>query len=352
MKRDWNFWRTIICGWLLRIGAIGAILGIGYIVWGGLKGYFTAPLDPARVASVANTVAYFLYCCGWSFGLGLVGVFGEWRPIGIATFLLSAFAWVLTPFVFAAVAGSNTELTVRGVDALRSFLTPLLIISFAQSVWAFVEYWRQGPTLMLKARKAGQLVVNVWKEKEKRTTKRYIITPLSPCWKLPVVDRSMCEHCPVMKRKRPCWKLKMGCQCNPAIVDAVLMGMAEKMDEKRWILSSALLQWQGGKRPPCHRCNIFLQHQQIKYDWLAPISFFAPPILILLEWERYQALYTQIAQWLNNLWMRIAFTTPTSFDPFGLNNPTMAIYIAIILSIIAMVYSVRFVEFIIFRLFL
>jgi hypothetical protein len=352
MRRDWTIWRADICRWLLQIGAVGAVLGIGYLVWGGLKGYFAYPTDPTRVATVANTLAYFLYCCGWMVGLGLIGLFWEWKPIGITVFLSSAFSWVLMPFVFAAVAGANTNLTMRGVDALRSFLTPLLVVSFVQSVWAFVEYWRHGPTLRLRARKAGQLVVNIQREKEKRVAKRYLITPLSPCWKLPVVDKLMCEHCPVKKRKRPCWKLKMGCQCSPAIVDALLSGMAEKMGETGWLLSSTLLQWQKGQRPPCHRCSIFLHHQQVKYDWLAPVAFFAPPVLLVLKWERYQVLYTEAVQWLNQLWMQIAFTPPKSFDPLGLDNTTMAIYIAGVLCMVAMVYFVRFVEFVIFRLLL
>lgn len=353
MRRDWTIWRTDVCRWLLQIGAIGAVLGVGYLTWGGLSGYFASPVDPIRVARVANTLAYFLYCCGWMVALGLVGLYWEWRPIGITVFLSSAFAWILMPFVFAAIAGANTDLTMRGVDALRSFLTPLLIVSFVQSVWAFVEYWRYGPTLRLKARKAGQLVVSIQREKEKkRPTYRHFLTPLSPCWKLPVVDRLMCEHCPVMKRRRPCWRLKAGCQCSPAIVDAVLTGMAEKMGEAGWLLSSTLLQWQKGRRPPCHRCSIFLQHQQIKYDWLAPVAFFAPPVLLFVGWERYQTVYTKAVHWLNHLWMQIAFTHPASFDPLGLNNETMAIFVAVVLGVVAMVYSVRLVEFAVFRLFL
>jgi hypothetical protein len=50
--------------------------------------------------------------------------------------------------------------------------------------------------------------------------------------------------------------------------------------------------------------------------------------------------------------MQIAFTPPKSFDPLGLDNTTMAIYIAGVLCMVAMVYFVRFVEFVIFRLLL
>lgn len=352
MRRDWTSWRIDVCRWLLLIGIVGAVLGIGYLVWGGLKGYFVSPIDQTRVARATSILAYYLYCCGWLVVLGLVGLFWDWRPLGITIFLFSALAWVLMPFAFAAVAGSNAELTMKGVDALRSFLTPLLIVSFIHSVWAFVEYWRHGPTLMLKAKKSGQLVVSVQREKEKRPYQRHLLTPFSPCWKLFVVDRLMCEHCPVMKRRRPCWKLKAGCQCSPAIISAVFSKMTDKSGETGRIFSSVLLQWQRGAKPPCHRCNIFLQHQQIKYDWLAPVAFLTPPVLLLVGWERYQVLYSKAVQWLNQLWIQVAFAPPNSFDPLGLNNQTMAIFIAFVLSIVAMVYFVRFVEFVIFRLFL
>ncbi len=353
MRSDWTVWRIGISRWLLQIGAIGAILGVGYLIWGGLRGYFANPADPVRVAMVANTLAYFLYCCGWLVGLGLIGSFWEWRPIGITVFLSSASCWFLLPFAFAAVAGANTQLTMRGVDALRSFLTPLLVVSFVQAVIAFVEYWRQGPTLRLRARRAGQLVVQLTPQKEKTPPRRQLITPLSPCWSLPLIDRTMCEHCPVKKRRRPCWRLKAGCQCSPAIVDALLTEMAEKVEsEARWMLSSTLLQWQKGQRPPCHRCSIYLHHQQVKYDWLAPVAFFAPPLLLFFGWDRYQVLYGKAVQWLNNLWIQIAFTPPANFDPLGLNNPTMMVYVAIVLGAVAMVYAIRLVEFVLFRLYL
>lgn len=354
MNRDWSLWRADISRWLLQIGAIGAILGTAYLVYGGLKGYFVNPVDPARVSMVANTLAYFLYCCGWLVSLGLIGLYWEWRPIGITMFLSSAFAWLVMPFVFAAISGSNTDLTMRGVDALRSFLTPLLVVGFVQSVWAFVEYWRSGPTLRRRFVSAGQLVVNLQREREreKRQKRPVLLTPLSPCWKLPVIDKLMCEHCPVMKRKRPCWKLKAGCQCSPNIVDSVLANMAEKMGDVSWLRSSPLFEWRKGQKPPCHRCSIYLQHQQIKYDWFAPIAFFAPPVLLFVYWDRYQALYAQAVQWLNQVWSQIAFTPPKTFDPLGLNDPTMAFYVAIVLAIFAMVYSVRLVEFVVLRLLL
>lgn len=354
MKGDGSIWRADLCRWLLQLGILGAILGIGYLVWGGLRGYFTNPADPQRVALVANTLAYFLYCCGWAVGLGLIGLYWEWRPVGLTTFLSGVAAWFLMPFAFAAVAGANTDLTMRGVDALRSFLTPLLLVSFVQMVWAFVEYWRSEATLRWRARSAGQLVVNLQtQEKPKRPPPPPLLTPFSPCWKLPVVDRQMCEHCPVRKRRRPCWRLKMGCQCSPEVLDALLANVAATVgSEANWMFSSTLLRWQKGQRPPCHRCSIFLHHQQIKYDWTAPLAFFAPPVFLFLGWERYQAYYGKVVQWLNELWKHIAFTPPQGFDPLGLNNETMMVYVAIVLIILAMVYAVRLVEFVIFRLYL
>lgn len=354
MSGKWILWRTDISRWTLQLGIIGAVLGTGYLIYGGLKGYFAHPVDPARVSTVANTLAYFLYCCGWLVGLGLMGLYWEWRPIGITVFLSSVFSWLAMPFVFAVIAGSNTDLTMRGVDALRSFLMPLLIVSFVQSVWAFYEYWQSGPNLRRSLKSAGQLVVNIQREREKERKQplRALLTPFSPCWKLPVIDKSMCEHCPVMKRRRPCWKLKAGCQCNPNIVDLVLANMAAKMGETSWLMSSPLLEWRRGQKPPCHRCSIYLQHQQIKYDWFAPIAFFSPPVLLFVFWERYQAFYSQAVQWMNQIWIQIAFTPPATFDPLGLNNPTMMVYAAIFLGIFAMVYFVRLVEFVVFKLLL
>lgn len=355
MRRDWSAWRHDVSVWLLEIGGVAAALGIAYLIWGGLRGYFAfySGADPNRVASIANALGYYLYCCGWAIGLGLIGLFLEWRPIGMTMFLGSAFVWFIVPPLFIAVAGAKTSLALLGADALRGFLTPLLIIGFIQAVWAAVDYWRHGPTLRLRARKGAQLVFRV-KEVEKRVPRRRpMLTPLSSCWKLPVMDRLMCEHCPVMKRRRPCWKLKAGCQCSPAIVDALLTGLSEEGGAKVSSLATgSLMVWQKGQKPPCHRCAIYLLHQQVKYDWLAPVSFFTPPVLLFLYWNSYNAFYTKVVQWLNQLWMQIAYLPPASSDPLGLNNQTMATYIGVVLCVMAMVYAIRLLEFILFKLYL
>ncbi|GBC98108.1 hypothetical protein HRbin17_00604 [bacterium HR17] len=352
MKDGWAYWRRDVSRWLLQIGSALAALTLAYLLWGGLRGHFTNPVDPYRVSMVANTLGYFLYCCGWAIALGLLGYFWDWRPIGVIMLVSSAVAWFVVPFLFAAVAGTNTGLVMQGAYAMRSLLTPLLLVGLGQAVWAFVDYWRYGPTLRWYARQNAQLVVQVRQPEKKRPRRRPWLTPLSPCWKMPVVERLMCEHCPVKHRNRPCWKLKGGCQCNPQIVDALVTGLSAREGLKVDSLATGtLLGWQKGQRPPCHRCAIYLLHQQVKYDWLAPISFFAPPVLLVLFWGQYQTLYSAAVAWLNRLWMQIAFTPPTSFDPLGLNNATMAVYVAVVLCVVVMVYALRWVEFALFRLY-
>ncbi|MFA0751555.1 MAG: hypothetical protein SLRJCFUN_001958 [Candidatus Fervidibacter sp.] len=353
MRHDWAFWRREVSRWLLQGGGVLAALALAYLIWGGLRGYFTNPTDPVRVSMVANTLGYFLYCCGWAIALGLVGVFWEWRPIGTIMLIGGAFAWFVAPFLFAAVAGANTGLVMQGAYAMRSLLTPLLLTGLGHAIWAFVDYWRYGPTLRWRIGKEAVLVVQIRQAERKPPRRRPLLTPLSPCWKLPVVERMMCEHCPVKQRRRPCWKLKGGCQCNAAIVDALMAGLSEKAGLKvESLATGTLLGWQKGQRPPCHRCPIYLTHQQVKYDWLAPITFFSPPLLLVLFWQQYQALYAQAVRWLNDLWIKIAFTPPKTFDPLGLNNETMTLYVAVVLCVIVMVYGVRWVEFAIFRLYL
>lgn len=353
MKHDGYVWRREISRWLLKGGGALAALALAYLIWGGLRGYFTNPTDPARVSMVASNLGYFLYCCGWAIALGLVGYFWEWRPIGMMMLGVSVFAWFITPFLFAAVAGSNTGLVMQGAYAMRSLLTPLLLAGLGHTIWAFVDYWRYGPTLRWRLGKNAQLVVQMRQVEKKTPRRRPLLTPFSPCWKLPVVERMMCEHCPVKHRRRPCWKLKGGCQCNPTIVDALVAELSTQQGLKVESLSTGnLLGWEKGKRPPCHRCAIYLLHQQVKYDWLAPITFFSPPVLLVLFWHQYQTLYEVAVRWLNDLWVQIAFTPPTTFDPLGLNNETMMIYVAVVLCVIVMVYGLRWVEFAIFRLFL
>lgn len=352
MRYEWSLWRRDISRWLLQGGGILAALTLAYLLWGGLRGYFTNPVDPHRVSMVANTLGYVLYCCGWAIALGLVGYFLEWRPIGVTMVAVGGLAWFLFPFLFAAVAGSNTGLVMQGAYAMRSLLTPLLLVGLGHAIWAFIDYWRYGPTLRWRAKEGAQLVVQVRQLEKKKPVRRPFLTPLSPCWKLPVVERLMCEHCPVKQRRRPCWKLKGGCQCNPQVVDALVAGLSARAGLKvESLATGTLLGWEKGRRPPCHRCAIYLLHQQVKYDWLAPLGFFAPPVLLVVFWHQYQALYGAVVRWLNQLWMQIAFVPPASFDPLGLNNPTMTVYVAVVACVMAMVYALRWVEFVVFRLY-
>lgn len=353
MRRTWRELRHDISLWLLKAGSVAAVLGIGYLIWGGLRGYFYAPPDPTRVASVTNILSFFLYCCGWAISLGLVGSFWDWRPIGITILASTAFLWFLIPTIFVAITGIRNPISLQGAEALRALLIPALLVGFVQFVWTVIYHLRHGFTLRARVSKGAQLVFRKKGEEKRLQLRRPLLTPFSPCWKLPIMDKLMCQHCPVMDRRRPCWRLKGGCQCNSSVVEAMLFNLSEKEGLSVSAFSTgSLMSWQKGQNPPCHRCNIFLLHQQIKYDWLAPITFLAPPILLVRFWENYVGLYSKAAGWLNQIWHQIAFAPPTSLDPLGLNDMTTMVFIAIVLCVLVMVYTIRAIEFGFFKLFL
>ncbi|MCS7223389.1 MAG: hypothetical protein NZ959_02330 [Armatimonadetes bacterium] len=351
MIRWWRESRDWVGTRLLQIGSVGALAGAGYLIWGGLKGFFVNPIDPARVAAVVGRLDFFLYLCGWAIALGLLCRLWDWRPIGVVMLFSAVAFWFILPIVFVILAGAENPLSLRGGQALRALLTPSLIVGFGQGIYAAIDFWRTGPTWRWKAKSLAQLIFVV-RETEKRVRpRRRLLTPLSPCWKLPVVDKIMCDNCPVYQRRKPCWRLKGGCQCNPLIVDALLGNLTEKMGLTVSSFSTAsLMTWKKGEKPPCHRCAIYLLHQQIKYDWMAPVLFFAPPVLLYLFWDAYLTGYQKATAWLTQLWIDLAFAPAASPDPLGLSNPLLVGYVAFVLCALSMVYGIRFLEWVIFGL--
>ncbi len=169
--RWWRQARQGVGSRLLIVGTTGALLGAGYLAYGGLKGYFQNPADPSRVAAVVGRLDFFLYCCGWAIALGLLFRLWGWRPIGIVMILLAASLWFLFPIFFVILAGADNPLSQRGGEALRALLTPSLLSGLGQGIYAAIEFWRTGPTWRWKARSVAQLVF-VIKETEKRVRPR------------------------------------------------------------------------------------------------------------------------------------------------------------------------------------
>ncbi|MCE5323053.1 hypothetical protein LLG46_07035 [bacterium] len=177
------------------------------------------------------------------------------------------------------------------------------------------------------------------------------------CWDMAYCRDFVRRVCPAFKKKRPCWRIKVGCYCDE---HTILMAMASQGDGNEsyeGILHSLGIDGQSKqpkvsakvKRIRCRRCGIYAEHQRQKYRLLSPMVF---PAMIFAVYLLYGhiARYVSVAlektdQFIGFLSYKSVASASYASDSHVLTN------IAVVwLTIILISYTLRTLEYLIFDL--
>jgi hypothetical protein len=112
---------------------------------------------------------------------------------------------------------------------------------------------------------------------------------LGPCWTLPFCRDSAKRVCPVLNRKRACWRDGRGCYCDQNIVLMLSgdRGRTATRSAQGFVSMQSLTQTRpktaAEKRNQCLGCPIYLHRQNQKYRVFAPTSILVVIGFILLN---------------------------------------------------------------------
>lgn len=354
-----------ILSWLFLISAVIAALALLYLLYGILSGAVTRPRpgtpEMARVVAVTGRVSFiFLLSSSISASAALIR-YWEVAQLGPCYLIAGAASYIGMPLLIQMLLGGagTNEATDVIVNAFCSLSIVLVGGGLLRSIVSLIYHLLRKPPVEVRRERGGKLVV---KPKEKVVRARP--WAFSPCWKLPFCSESMKRICPVFQRKRSCWRLKQGCQCDPMLIEALLGGLAvESPDGTQTIVSLSELEperreelikrrWKRVKRKaPCDRCTIFMYHQQLKHQFFSPLIMLTIPIAFYFLWQPYLKVYGAFVRIASDLWKQIAYEpTKIPFDPEGLMTPIAQVFVAIIIGSYVLLYATRFLEFVIFKL--
>ena len=275
------------------------------------------------------------------------------EPLGHILSALGALLYFVGPVVFAQLIPADLSKSnqilffiVRGFQNVGAIcLIPGLFVVVRDAI---LRIWTGVSVKRILERRWGD------EEKRKKPKKPKIY---GACWDMEFCRDFVRDYCPALKNKKPCWRLKVGCYCDEKTIMHAITSYGGKDNNAKDIMSRLGLDKPGvsqlsgaQKRARCRRCGIYSEHQRQKYRLFSPMVFPAVGLAIYLN-------YSYIAKWI---WSFLAKTdqfmrfltyklegTSYSFTDDGHILTTLAI---VWLTIIAISYSLRLLEYLVFEL--
>jgi len=92
------------------------------------------------------------------------------------------------------------------------------------------------------------------------------------CWQLPYCRPYLLNACQAYQRRKPCWRVKSGCMCDPEMLVRLLdTTSGSRKKDLNWLVSATRQGARGGK-PDCKSCVIYDVHQKQKYRLISPLA--------------------------------------------------------------------------------
>ncbi|NUQ00948.1 MAG: hypothetical protein HUU35_13960 [Armatimonadetes bacterium] len=184
-------------------------------------------------------------------------------------------------------------------------------------VWPVLEWaWRFVRAVPLK--RAQQELVDkarLRREGPKGTKAAIKPTFLSPCWHLPYCRDYLVAMCPAFKARKRCWKFGGGCFCDNSMIEAMLVGVKKGGGQaymQSEIAARTGVMKQRQRKPPCKRCFIYLEHENLKYNVMHPLAYpLAAVIMYLLYEPIVRPVWLASQVFLTNLWGKLAYQAVT-----------------------------------------
>jgi hypothetical protein len=170
---------------------------------------------------------------------------------------------------------------------------------------------------------------------------------LGKCWQLPFCRKFVRERCPIYHAKRTCWKELVGCMCEEAIIRNSMENRPIPKDE---LLAANLIPRNNKltiaqKKERCRSCVIYNEHQRHKYKVYMPmVVIFYVAAYVLLRTPLLAATETLLSG-INKVVQAGTLNKAGNFTPpHSFVEMLLAVFF-----IIALTYSMKILEFTIFR---
>ncbi|HOP80261.1 MAG TPA: hypothetical protein PLZ21_06815 [Armatimonadota bacterium] len=197
---------------------------------------------------------------------------------------------------------------------------------------------------------------NSFGEDEDEESKRHKI--YARCWEMPYCRSFLRATCPAYQAHKSCWRIKVGCLCDPEVAAKALrtkggstalrediQNRMQTMQQKKTTLTNAQ------KRERCRMCIVYDYHQQQKYKLISPIVL---PFVIALIWTFYPKLATLITaaiQYTDQIMRHASFLPDAAqkLAPVEAVPPSVVAIFIVWVGIVGFSYALRLLEYCIFK---
>jgi hypothetical protein len=178
------------------------------------------------------------------------------------------FAPLILPAVFAASGNVPQEAGPAALGAIQSGGLVFGVLAIAITI---IDALSRVKLRTLHGTKADQLKYGKG-VKEENDIKNVF---MGKCWQLPFCRKFVRERCPIYHSKRTCWKERVGCMCEEAVIRDAMAGKVIPKDEiaaAKFIPYNRTLNMEQ-KAERCRQCVIYNEHQKHKYKLWLPVAF-------------------------------------------------------------------------------
>lgn len=176
------------------------------------------------------------------------------------------------------------------------------------------------------------------------------------CWDMPLCQEFVRKYCPAHIKRRCCWRLKSGCQCDSVAISKAMAAGTPNDWMARSLMEGAEEEVQRNKeltpaqkRARCRRCIIYVEHQRQKHRILSTLVFPAVALVIYVWYDQLSPIAWDVLKRTDRFMSFLTYNPghTVSFESHGGFLTTLAL---IWLGIVGISYALRAVEYLIFDL--
>lgn len=335
----------------LKLSALVFAACVGYILYAIYGGFLGEAASPEVIAKGVWNLALVGQIMAFAGALGticLVIVSYEEIAIAVVAGLLGVGMVLGFPLMVAGkvapAAQSAGEMITRWAGVTGQ---AMVVIVGIRIVIEIANYIREAPARRARIAEEGGL------EKPKKVIKTSPAYRLSRCWEMPYCHEAIRDLCPAFQKRKNCWRLKQGCNCDPHLIESLLKrgGSTDALPEQgseyiRSDLQSGAREAGTQRTRECRNCPIFNEHQREKFRLLNPIIIAATIVGLVAAYPIMRVLYRQFIAFLATVARRFALseTIPVGEWIARFDSPAVWTFFYIIVGLLLLSYVLKAVE--------
>lgn len=251
-------------------GGIGAGVSIVFMMYTMFRtGSGATPAEMKQAIQNVETFSTLLLVSISAFSLA--GLFIWWGEEVLGPlFLIGGAIFFFTPTYLPGAIGSGAGLSGPQGQVLKSLSIAGAIAAGFGILFIFIDVVGRVRLRARQGAKADQLKYG----KGIREVADIRNVFMGKCWQLPYCRKFVREKCPIYHAKRTCWKERVGCMCEEAVIQNAMEG---KVIPKDQLTAAKFIPYNnklsaGAKAERCRQCVIFNEHQKHKYKLALPMT--------------------------------------------------------------------------------